>query len=111
MRNSEFSLLKLLSSGRKIFRNFRRVFRNFWKFPETAENLLYGLAVKHGLLEEKDGTYTSLFEDGKKGLKNVLERWYALSVEHEIPMPTYEDIANKVRKENGEAYNKNSIRN
>lgn len=94
------------------FQKFEEIFRNFWKFPETAENLLYVLAVKQGLLKEKqDGTYTPIFEAGKKGLINVLHRWYALSVEHEIPMPTYEDIANKVRKENGEAYNKNSIRN
>lgn len=72
----------------------------------------YVLAVKQGLLKEKqDGTYTPIFEAGKKGLINVLHRWHDLLEENEIPMPTYEDIANKVRKENGEAYNKNSIRN
>ena len=61
--------------------------------------------------EEQDGTYTPIFEDGKKGLKNVLERWYALSVEHEIPMPTYNDLSNKLRKTGGEKYKKNYIRN
>lgn len=77
-----------------------------------SKDSAYVLAVKQGLLkEEQDGTYTPIFEAGKKGLINVLHRWHDLLEENEIPMPTYEDIANKVRKENGEAYNKNSIRN
>ena len=71
----------------------------------------YVLAVKHGLLEEKDGTYTPIFEEGKKGLKNVLRRWYELSEGNEIPMPTYDDISNKLRKEEGGKYKKNYIRN
>ena len=72
----------------------------------------YVLAVKQGLLkEEQDGTYTPLFEDGKKGLMNILARWYELLEKHEIPMPTYDDLSNKLRKTGGEKYKKNYIRN
>lgn len=55
--------------------------------------------------------HIQLFEDGKKGLMNILARWYELLKKHEITMPTYNDLSNKLRKTGGEKYKKNYIRN
>lgn len=103
-----FSISSLLRDIHIDARNMEKLAK---LFSSNRKDSAYVLAVKQGLLEEKNGTYTPLFEDGKKGLKNVLERWYALSVEHEIPMPTYNDLSNKLRKTGGEKYKKNYIRN
>ena len=80
------------------------------EFSEICGNLLYVLAVKQGLLKEKqDGTYTPIFEAGKKGLINVLHRWHDLLEENEIPMPTAKEIAKKISNPDGKSYRESTI--
>lgn len=39
----------------------------------------------------------------------MLERWYVLSVEHEIPMPTAKEIAKKISNPGGKSYKESTI--
>lgn len=109
----DYMLSEEVNSISRLIRNIYLEVSNMEKLAKLAigdnKDSAYGLAVKHGLLEEKDGTYTPIFEDGKKGLKNVVERWYELSLDYKIPMPTAKDIAQKISNPDGKSYKESTI--